>query len=531
MSLVSDAMNDPSPMSTSLRHPGSQAQPTAHPSRKPWLRRIVIGFAGFVLVMAAIRLLWGLEADRRLRATLGEFRAAGQPVTVADIEAMLGDVEYGDNAAPMLIQAGEALAIPNPNEPSIDDYLNPDTVAASIDEVGRLLSANEAALSLFHQAVKRPKALWPPGFVAEAASPGAQYFSAQRHLAKLLSVEMHYEFQRGDHAAAIRSFHAGLRHADAINDHPTILHLMVGQAIEALYLSMLQDIVPILMVEGKQIGGVSDEVAPVRRAQIRDLIDHLMDENRPRDQAIGAALGGRALALFWHERARSLGRSAVTGPNNLLPDWVHSALFGPLYTLDRRQQMIGKSALHCAVSSPSWPEGRECLDEVNWKALPLERLLHPERYMFQFANKPMNLERNIAVLHFRRVAKRRLAATALAIRLYELDHTNRPAELSDLAADYLPVVPLDPFASDSAIQQAFTNAGHVLYSIGEDGVDDYGEDWGATLESRRNRRGDFVFYLDGNPRKWAPPNVPSPQTPNGDVEAEDGQRDNQKQYN
>ncbi len=531
MSLVSDAMNDPSPMSTSLRHLGSQAQPTAHPSRKPWLRRIVIGFAGFVLVMAAIRLLWGLEADRRLRATLGEFREAGQPVTVADIEVMLGEVEHGDNAALMLIQAGEALAPINLELPHIDEYLNSDTVAASMDEVGRLLSTNEAALFLFHQAVKRPKALWPPGFVAEAASPGVQYFSPQRQLAKLLSVEMHYEFQKGDHAAAMRSFHAGLRHADAINDHPTILHLMVGQAVEGVYISMLEGIAPILIVEGNQRGGVSDAVVPAPRKQIRELIDHLLDENRPRDQAIGAALGDRALALFWHERAQTLGRSTVTGSGNQLSDWVHSALLGPLYTLDARQELIGRSALHCAVSRASWPEGRECFDEVNWKALPLERLLHPERYMFQLANKPMELERRFAVMHYRCVAMRRLAATALAIRLYELDHTNRPAELSDLAADYLPVVPLDPFASDSAIQQAFTNAGHVLYSIGEDGVDDYGEDWGATLESRRNRRGDFVFYLDGNPRKWAPPNVPSPQTPNGDVEAEDGQRDNQKQYN
>jgi hypothetical protein len=58
------------------------------------------------------------------------------------------------------------------------------------------------------------------------------------------------------------------------------------------------------------------------------------------------------------------------------------------------------------------------------------------------------------------MAQRRMAATALAMRLYELDHGQRPESLGELVPRYLPAVPEDPFVE---------NGQTIRYSIEADG--------------------------------------------------------------
>ncbi len=68
-----------------------------------------------------------------------------------------------------------------------------------------------------------------------------------------------------------------------------------------------------------------------------------------------------------------------------------------------------------------------------------------------------------------------MAAIALAIRLYVLDHGRRPARLEALVPDYLPAVPDDPFARDGrAIRYRSDEAQPLLYSVWLNGADDGG---------------------------------------------------------
>ena len=97
-----------------------------------------------------------------------------------------------------------------------------------------------------------------------------------------------------------------------------------------------------------------------------------------------------------------------------------------------------------------------------------------------------------AFSHFSRLANRRMAATALAIYLHEIDHDRRPKELADLVDGYLPAVPIDPFAADGRpIGYVLEPGRSRLYSVGQDGEDDGG----------REERGHFdhVFFLDAQP--------------------------------
>ncbi len=95
---------------------------------------------------------------------------------------------------------------------------------------------------------------------------------------------------------------------------------------------------------------------------------------------------------------------------------------------------------------------------------------------------------------FHGLAQRRMAAIALAIRLYEVDHARRPAELAELIPDYLDEVPADPMAADGATFSYLPDAEiPVLYSVGENGIDDGGSGW----DKKSRTRLDIVFHLDG----------------------------------
>ena len=92
-----------------------------------------------------------------------------------------------------------------------------------------------------------------------------------------------------------------------------------------------------------------------------------------------------------------------------------------------------------------------------------------------------------------------MAAIALALRLFDLDHGHRPGALSDLVPDYLPAVPPDPFAANEGpINYRPGDDPPVLYSVYVNGVDDQGAyDLGSSGGIARDTR-DLPFFLGGN---------------------------------
>jgi hypothetical protein len=114
-----------------------------------------------------------------------------------------------------------------------------------------------------------------------------------------------------------------------------------------------------------------------------------------------------------------------------------------------------------------------------------------------------------AGLHFRALAERRLAATALALRLYSAAHAGHlPVRLDDLVPEYLPGVPTDPMARGGKLVYRPAGDDPVLYSVGDDATDNGGDDrarpgysdWGFPWS-----RPDVVVHLAGlskAPQEW-----------------------------
>jgi hypothetical protein len=124
-------------------------------------------------------------------------------------------------------------------------------------------------------------------------------------------------------------------------------------------------------------------------------------------------------------------------------------------------------------------------------AEPLEAMLHRERVWCEHAYMPyyrlstmlgdligenwsIRMSRENA--YPRRAAQIGLVLCELAVASYREANGRLPTSLEQLAPDYLPSVPLDPFdPAGGPLRYRLTGDGHLLYSVGPNGRDDDGE--------------------------------------------------------
>jgi hypothetical protein len=100
---------------------------------------------------------------------------------------------------------------------------------------------------------------------------------------------------------------------------------------------------------------------------------------------------------------------------------------------------------------------------------------------------------------------RQIAVTAIALKRFELKHGQYPENLSQLVPEFLVAIPLDPMNGDPLHYRRRSNEAFLLYSVGENGVDDGGDPaFHAGVKSTS------YFWVDGQARDWVWPQVASP---------------------
>jgi hypothetical protein len=99
--------------------------------------------------------------------------------------------------------------------------------------------------------------------------------------------------------------------------------------------------------------------------------------------------------------------------------------------------------------------------------------------------------RQAEMKHKRVAAHVRLLTAELAVRCFQSEQGRVPTGLEQLVPKYLRSVPLDPFSGRSMIYR-FQGTNWLLYSVGEDGVDDGGKRAGRSV-SGTVTKGD-LFY-------------------------------------
>jgi hypothetical protein len=168
----------------------------------------------------------------------------------------------------------------------------------------------------------------------------------------------------------------------------------------------------------------------------------------------------------------------------------------PLAMDDERQAMLYIQGVLKATEAPDWPAAQRQMPTAFLKDVQTNSLRHAmARLMLPALDRA-------TLAAYRAIAGRRLAASALAIRLYALDHDGQlPPTLDVLVPRYLPAVPIDPL-SGQPMRYINEPKNPRIYSVGSDGVDDGGRPVAHSLGTGRyGWKGDDVVNLIPQPRK------------------------------
>jgi hypothetical protein len=243
------------------------------------------------------------------------------------------------------------------------------------------------------------------------------------------------------------------------------------------------------------VGSKETEVGP---QDLKKLIDVLLDEKSLKD---GQSLAMRVERVYEVKGAQSL-RSLSPAANEkqrkgmAVMEYVGKPFLcrdGRLLLADTTEMM---KAAQEAADCPEFLENtREHVKEMMALRQSAGHLLMG--MLGGVHSRPVELT-------FRAMTARRLAAVALAMRLYASEHEGKlPAKLEELVPRYLPSVPGDALARGKSIGYVAEAQRPRVYSVGENGTDEGGSDAPRRkgYDSGRWSEEDVVVDLTRRPRK------------------------------
>ena len=537
------ARGQPSEPQPSARDNTTSSNPQHHqetPPIPPRWRRVkrTLLTAGIVLIaLLCLRLAWGCEADRRLRAKIAQYHAAGEPVLIEDFQRRpLADSE---NAAVLYRRAQVALIDTRqekiPQADGIPLVIELDTMTRKPELIPsypgpfeRLLEANAQSLALAHEARQRSACDWNLPLRSPIVLMGVGSLWGQRLFARLLSGAAACNHKLGNDALAVEQLRDGLAHADRVHDpRGLLIGYFIAVGCEALLMRQVQRIAADLVVADIE----KQQKQPARRDQVMALITELLDEAPMRESWRAVWLGER-LKVWDTASAVCTGQltfqDSMTRTTSTPAVWEAPVrlLLSPLWRLDAIKMLEHGTQMGRAGLASNWPQAAARAPEALHAHTGLRRLVHCS--LLTFAAR--SIDSSVLSSHYRALANRRMAATALAIRLYEVDLGRRPASLDQLVPEYLPAVPADPFsADDQPLRYAPDAERPVLYSIGPNGVDDGGYRVYVGYYQIDWEQSDVPCALDGGdaPRRYADEQTPttSQQAADDNGNEQEGSRD------
>lgn len=425
-----------------------------YPPRYWWLTRLSALILVVVIMLGGLRWWWGNVAEARMNATITTAHERGQKILVEDymVQHFLPDDQ---NAAFFLGRAEKAIKLTKTEDWAIDNAESLPLRQDVFDTLGAALATNAAVLADVREARRHPDADWHVRIVNPMWSSLLPHLNGARYLANISRAAAIHAAQGGDHAQAIEHIRDIQAMARSLNDSRMfIVTHLVSVGIDALAADVSGKLAVDLQVAGVDVSATTRPVAsPATREQVLDLIARLLDDG-PSLASLDEALQG--------ERASQLNIGiVVAGRTHLVRPSIQMDVVGLAH--ENEQMMAAARA-----AGTNWPAIKAQAPATRPTYTGARLAAHVISDSVRFA-----LNRS-ALTTTRATAQSRLAAAALAIRLYQLDHAGqRPTTLDALVPAYLPAVPLDPYAPGAApIRYVPDPKNPYVYCIGENGVDD-----------------------------------------------------------
>ena len=485
--------------------------------RRRTFRRAIVGFVSCIVLLMAVRVWWGFESGRRLRNEIARIREAGEPLLVDDFNPRT-TIPDDDNAAILYENASAALVEAESGALSLTDFCNdPRVCDAHLQDARAIIRSNAESLRLLREARSRGRVDWNVRFTSPLINVLLPKLSPQRGLAKFGRSVAHVQFRFGDHSAAIETVRDTRALAEAVSAtaRTHLITSLVAIACEAAAIQPLETFTHELAVS---TGDPGRQTSPARsaamRGQVEALIRELLDEE-PLWLALKNAMQAERAMQFDTVQAFLAGKlnlGVFAGGPATFSAPLRVAV-RPVLELDGIFMLQSMSELVHAATMRNWPAASAIMDRLDQDRQFVRNGVSLKDTMHIMSRLLLPSLSRATLLHFRTIASRRMAALALAIRLFELDRGRRPVELSELAPEYLGELPADPFAGDGRTFGYKPNAERpVLYSIGPNGRDDGGQHELKPGGPVSWEQMDLVYFLNGD-RALGPPITPTGTTP------------------
>jgi hypothetical protein len=266
-----------------------------------------------------------------------------------------------------------------------------------------------------------------------------------RFSAKLKCLDILNKAIKGDTASLVEDVTVLSRLGQLLTDHPVLITSLVKIACDSLSIQVIEEVNALTTLSPEQLTSISDQLAIVEAE----------------DPIRWGLLGERALQIKAFQWALKRNRT----DRREIPIFPGVIGFQGWHMCDMAAGIRIENKLMLSVNEP-----RKRLDKAKQLENEFEAL--PKYYLF--TNILCFILVRALELSLRTTAQIRAARVGLAIEHYRIDKGNFPERLEQLMPDYMQVLPQDPF-DDQPLHYKLTTDAAIVYSIGEDGVDNGGD--------------------------------------------------------
>ncbi len=432
----------------------------AKPRWRRILRWVVIVAAVLGVVCLLTELILGYVAARRLRGEIAAIRAAGEPVTLADLTAGLPEIDPADDAA-RYYAAGLALVgrerDKEPSDSSAYSNANAQDPTSrpsreTVDAIAARLQELRGVLELLDKGAACPECRFD---LSAGTDMGAciNRVGQARSAARLLSMRTWHLAFAGDGDAAADSVVSTLRMTRMFDHQPVLIAYLVKAAVRAL---ACQD-----------AAGVLELTRPSTAALVR-LQQALLSAEEP-DEVTRMLLADRALSVQIMEVIFTGRVPSPLAGEQPLPSRPRIGGFIARWMV---ADYLRKLAAVVEASRKPWPEKLDALGEGEPpRAWGLAKLIEAPW-------------RRALVLIARGLGQLRSTAVAVMIERYRRAHGKLPESLDELTPAFAESLPPDPFTGKGLLYRPGPG-GYVVYGVGDNRQDD-----GGRLEFKNGERPD-----------------------------------------
>lgn len=433
---------------------------------------IGLSLALVLMMLLALLMAWQRQQAQRVEQELARLRAAGEPISPADMEKYYQLPEGREDCTRLWLAAcaqfdvpayqTAAANIPIAGSNNSTSPPPPGQAWADLAAVENFLQQYQPAMDQLHDAARRGGAARYPTDYNQGIGMPIPYVQQLRSGARMLQLEALTRAHRGDAHGAALSLRTMWRLGESLENDPLLISQLVRIAIDGMMTGQLETLMATMEFSDDDLRAIQAEL---RGADFSDGLRRSLRGER--------ALGFHAIQHYDQAEA-SLGVKPTPLASPLLR--MESAFY-----LEQMAKVIE------AADAPL-PQTRLGVQKVDAELSELQHRPILRRLGTSMTSMLLPALGSAADASCRAQARAETADAAIAAELFRRSKVRPPESLAELVPEFLPAVPVDPFDGQPL---RFIRRGDelLIYSVGYNNADDGG------VENEHSGKPDAVFRL------------------------------------